>query len=59
MTEEDIRFCCLLKIGLNSQQLAILLKIQSTSVSRRRSRIMIKGGFENTNTTLEKIIEKL
>lgn len=59
ITEEDIRFCCLLKIGLNSQQLAILLKIQSTSVSRRRSRIMIKGGFENTNTTLEKIIEKL
>lgn len=59
LTEEDIRFCCLLKIGLNSQQLSILLDIQSTSVSRRRSRIMKKGGFENTNTTLEKIIEKL
>lgn len=59
LTEEDIRFCCLLKIRLNTQQLSILLNIQPTSVSRRRSRIMIKGGFENTNTTLEKIIEKL
>lgn len=59
LTEEDIRFCCLLKIGLNSQQLSILLDIQPTSVSRRRNRIMKKGGFENTNTTLEKIIEKL
>lgn len=59
LTEEDIRFCCLLKIGLNSQQLAILLNIQPTSVSRRRTRIMKKGGLENTNTTLEKVLEKL
>lgn len=59
LTEEDICFCCLLKIGLNSQQLAILLNIQPTSVSRRRTRIMKKGGLENTNTTLEKVLEKL
>lgn len=59
LTEEDIRFCCLLKIGLNSQQLSIFLDIQPTSVSRRRNRIMKKGKYENTNTTLEKIIEKL
>lgn len=59
LTEDEIRFCCLLKIGLNSQQLSILLDIQPTSVSRRRNRIMKKGKYENTNTTLEKIIEKL
>lgn len=59
LSEEEIRFCCLLKIGLTSQQLAILLNIQPTSVSHKRYRIMKKGGFANTNTTLEEIIQKL
>lgn len=59
LTEEEIRFCCLLKIGLDSQQLSILLDIQSASVSRRRNRIMKKGGLENTNTTLEKLIKSM
>lgn len=59
LSEEEIRFCCLLKIGLTSQQLAILLNIQPTSISHKRYRIMKKGGFANTNTTLEEIIQKL
>lgn len=56
LTEDEIRFCCLLKIGLNSQQLSILLNIQPTSVSHKRYRIMKKGKLENTNTTLEEFI---
>lgn len=59
LTEEEIRFSCLLKIGLDSQQLSILLDIQPTSVTHKRYRIMKKGGLENTNTTLEKVIANL
>lgn len=56
LTEDEIRFCCLLKIGLNSQQLSILLNIQSASVSHKRYRIMKKGRLENTDITLEKFV---
>lgn len=59
MTNDEIRFCYLLKIGLDSQQLSILLNIQSTSVSHKRYRIMKKGKMENTDTTLEDIIREL
>lgn len=56
LTEDEIRFCCLLKIGLNGQQLSILLNIQPASVIHKRYRIMKKGALENTNTTLEEVI---
>lgn len=59
LTEEEIRFCCLLKIGLNSQQLSIFLNIQPTSVSHKRYRIMKKGKLEKTDTTLEEVIFSL
>ena len=59
LTEEEKHFCCLLKLGLNNQQLAIFLDILSTSVDRRRYRIRKKGNIENTQTTLEEIITKL
>lgn len=58
LTNDEIRFCCLLKIGLNSQQLSILLNIQPASVNHKRYRIMKKGGLENTNTTLEEVLQK-
>lgn len=59
LSEDEIRFCTLLKLELNSQQLSILLNIQSTSVSHKRYRIMKKGKCENTNNTLESIIQDL
>ena len=59
LTEEERHFCCLLKLGLDNQQLAIFLDIQSTSVDRRRYRIRKKGKFENTQTTLEELIAAL
>lgn len=59
LTEDEIRFCCLLKIGLNSQQLSILLNIQPTSVSHKRYRIIKKGKLENTKTTLEEFLSGL
>lgn len=39
LTEEEIRFCCLLKAGLDTAALATLLNINTTSVDRRRARI--------------------
>lgn len=59
LTEEEKHFCCLLKLGLDNQQLAIFLDIRPTSVDRRRYRIRKKGNMENTQTTLEEIIAKL
>lgn len=59
LSEDEIHFCCLLKLELDSQQLSVFLNIQPTSVSHKRYRIMKKGKFENKNTTLEEIISKL
>lgn len=59
LTEEERHFCCLLKLGLDNQQLAIFLNIQSTSVDRRRYRIRKKGKMENTRTTLDEVIAAL
>ena len=59
LTEEERHFCCLLKLGLDNQQLAIFLDIQSTSVDRRRYRIRKKGKLANTQTTLEELIAAL
>lgn len=39
LTEDEIRFCCLLKIELDTNELAILLNINPASVDRRRARI--------------------
>lgn len=59
LTETEKRFCCLLKLGLNNQQLAVFLNIQPTSVDRKRYRIRKKGNMENTETTLEEVISGL
>mgnify|MGYP002588992783 CR=1 FL=1 len=56
LTETEKRFCCLLKLGLNNQQLAVLLNIQPTSVDRKRYRIRKKGNLENTEISLEEVI---
>lgn len=39
LTEDEIRFCCLLKMELDTNELAILLNINPASVDRRRARI--------------------
>lgn len=39
LTEEEIRFCCLLKVGLDTIELSTLLSINPTSVDKRRHRI--------------------
>jgi len=49
----------LLKLGLDNQQLAMFLNIQSSLVDRRRYRIRKKGKLENTQTTLEELIAAL
>lgn len=59
LVETEKRFCCLLKLGLSNQQLAIFLNIQPTSVDRKRYRIRKKGNLENTETTLEEVISGL
>lgn len=59
LTETEKRFCCLLKLGLNNQQLAVFLNIQPTSVDRKRYRIRKKGNLENTGITLEEVISGL
>lgn len=59
LTVDEFRFCCLLKAGLNSQELSIFLNIQPESVNHKRYRIMKKGGYENKNLILETIIYQL
>lgn len=39
LVEEEVHFCCLLKLGLDTNELAVLLDINTTSVDRRRTRL--------------------
>lgn len=59
LTVDEFRFCCLLKAGLNSQELSIFLNIQPESVNHKRYRVMKKGRYENKNLILENIIYQL
>lgn len=58
-TEEEVRFCCLLKIGLNTSELATLLDINTTSVDRRRARINKKIREVYPDSSWEDMLVKL
>ena len=49
LTKDDVRCCCLIKLGFNVSEIAKILSIQPTSVSTKKQRIQkhIDCGFSN------------
>lgn len=53
LTLEEIRFCCLLLIGLETKELSVVLSINPSSIRQRKMRIRAKAGLTNAQTSLE------
>lgn len=49
LTEDDIRFCCLVKMELSMSVLAEIYHIAKASISRRKMRLKEKIGIENVS----------
>lgn len=49
LTEDDIRFCCLVKMELSMSTLSEIYHIAKASISRRKMRLKEKMGIENTS----------
>ena len=56
LTFEDIRFCCLLLVGLDTKELSVVLSINPSSIRQRKMRIRAKAGLTNAQTTLEEFL---
>ncbi|MGE4332179.1 MAG: hypothetical protein AB7E53_03795 [Macellibacteroides sp.] len=56
LTFEDIRFCCLLLVGLETKELSVVLSINPSSIRQRKMRIRAKAGLTNAQTTLEEFL---
>lgn len=59
LVEEEVRFCCLLKMGLDTNELAVLLDINTTSVDRRRSRLNRKIREINPNVSWSDFLQNI
>lgn len=58
LTESDLQICCLIKLRLSNPEIAILLGISSSSVSKRKQRIkdrisQVLGGLWKDQCTLD------
>lgn len=57
LTEEDIRYCCLIVLRLTTSNIAALMSVSSTSVSKRKQRIKEKMDKVNSELFNEQSLE--
>ncbi|MCD7978210.1 MAG: hypothetical protein LUG51_14045 [Tannerellaceae bacterium] len=57
LTQEEIQYCCLLKIKMKPKQIAAIFKIKPDNVYKRKQRIKEKIGLENSK--LEDLLNEL
>jgi len=57
LNEDDLTLCCLIKLGVQSCQIAILLNITGNTLKKRKQRLKIeKLGLQNCDMTLDEWI---
>ena len=59
LSEDEIKFCCLLRFNLSPEELLVLLNINPGSLRTKRYRINQKIGLTKTNKTLEEYFYSL
>lgn len=59
LSDEEINFCCLLRFGLPSDKVLVLLDIAPATLKSKRHRIMTKAGLVNQNIKLEDFLDSL
>ena len=56
---KDFQFCCLLKSGLSTLELAEIYCISESAIFKRRQKIKNQLGFESDQRTLDEIFEEI
>ncbi len=56
---KDLQFCCLLKSGLSTLELAEIYCISESAIFKRRQKIKNQLGFESDQRTLDEIFEEM
>ena len=59
LSAKDFQFCCLLKSGLSTLELAEIYCISESAIFKRRQKIKNQLGFESDNRTLDAIFEEM
>ena len=58
LSAKDLQFCCLLKSGLSTLELAEIYCVSESAIFKRRQKIKSQLGFESDQRTLDKILRK-
>lgn len=56
---KDLQFCCLLKSGLSTLELAEIYCVSESTIFKRRQKIKSQLGFESDQRTLDEIFEEM
>jgi DNA-binding CsgD family transcriptional regulator len=59
LSAKDFQFCCLLKSGLSTLELAEIYCVSESAIFKRRQKIKNQLGFESDNRTLDAIFEEI
>ncbi len=59
LSAKDFQFCCLLKSGLSTLELAEIYCVSESAIFKRRQKIKNQLGFESENRTLDEIFEEM
>ena len=59
LSAKDFQFCCLLKSGLSTFELAEIYCISESAIFKRRQKIKNQLGFESDQRTLDEIFEEI
>ena len=59
LSAKDLQFCCLLKSGLSTLELAEIYCVSESAIFKRRQKIKNHLGFESENRTLDEIFEEM
>lgn len=59
LSAKDFQFCCLLKSGLSTLELAEIYCVSESAIFKRRQKIKNQLGFESDQRTLDEIFEEM
>ena len=61
LTKDDLRYCCLIKLGYSISEISTMMAIQPTTVSTRKQRIKKHLDISTVQNTesMEKYIKKI
>lgn len=59
LPEKDFQFCCLLKSGLSTFELAEIYCVSESAIFKRKQKLKEKLGYKNDDRTLDEIVQQI